>query len=1050
MLKKNTILFALYGLLLGLSFVMTGIIISYSFLHDMLGVYPLPLRLVLYILVAMVPTSLTIAGALAGQKQDRLEQQNAESQDFITRFASRERKLIQENAQRHNLEKILERGKREWESIFDAVQDAMLVADGHGRIIRCNRTATRLLQTSFDQLVNTQIDEILLGKHQDTSIRLVTLNGEVFIPVFGGWFDITHYPIEIDEENKGRIFVIRDITERKHSEAIIRQQKDYLQALINNSPVAIVTLDQIMSIQSCNSAFETMFGYTHGEVMGRNLDQLLAGHPWNGNGHSPEVPYSEQVMKGEPVKTIVQHHRKDGSMVDVEISGVPLSEEGRVTGVLWLFHDITELVQARRVAEQADRAKSEFLANMSHEIRTPMNGIIGMVELTLGTDVTDEQYDFLIGARESADALLNVLNDILDFSKIEAGQLQLEMIDFDLPNVVEGVAQASAARAEVKGLEMVSYVDPAVPALVKGDAGRLRQILVNLVENAIKFTEQGEVLIRTELVEAPGPTDRSVQDPEHPHVSIRFSISDTGIGIPPDRQQAIFERFVQADGSTTRRFGGTGLGLTISKQLSEMMGGKMGVESEAGKGSTFWFTVSFEKLPNQEHADQQDWADLRDIRVLVVDDNATNRRIFSRMLEGFGCQVSTVSSGLEVMPALFRGLLTNAPYRLVLVDMQMPVMDGEETLRTIRREPLTQDVKVVVLTSIGRRNELSGVNEMGCSGYLIKPIKQLQLRETLELVLSSKHGDIRLESKRRHRLVLPKSARSLHLLLAEDNEINQKMTRALLTRKGHNVDLAVNGLEAVNAARTTHYDLIFMDVQMPEMDGFEAALAIRKMEQGGELAGQHTPIIAMTAHALHGDRQRCIDAGMDDYVSKPLDPRKVFQALERWADSSLPPVAPESTNAAAHQLGNTQPIEIHRNGRAKPEKIEDEIPVEERYNDDVPLDIENALNRFGDDREFYYNLLRDFLHTLPVRLDEMRTALANGDTRTLSYLAHNLKGVSANFSARQLARLTAVLDEHCRVGDLEAARGLLAEVEIAVARLETSAADYMGKGEGIA
>ncbi len=1053
MLKKNTILFALCGLLLGLAFVMAGVIVTYSYMRDVLGVYPLELRVILYFLVALVPITLTAAGALAGQKQDRLEQMNAESQEFVTRFASRERKLIQENArlvqenaERHNLEKILERGKREWESIFDAVQDTILVADIHGRIIRCNRSATQLLQMPFDQLVNSQIDQILLGKHQETSIRLVTLKGEVFVPVIGRWLDITYYPIDIDEENKGTIFVIRDITERKHSEAIIRQQKDYLQTLINNSPVAIVTLDQSLNIQSYNPAFETMFGYPHDEMVGRNLDLLLEGNPGNGhgngNGHGPASSLSERVMKGQAVKTIVQRYRKDRTMVDVEIYGVPLVVEGNVNGVLWLFHDITELVQARRVAEQADRAKSEFLANMSHEIRTPMNGVIGMIELTLGTDVTDEQYDFLIGARESADALLNVLNDILDFSKIEAGQFQLETIDFDLPSVVEGVAQTSAARAEIKGLEMVSYVDPAVPAMVKGDPGRLRQILVNLVENAIKFTEHGEVLIRTELVE-----ETVSADPEHARVTVRFSVTDTGIGIPPERKQAIFERFVQADGSTTRRFGGTGLGLTISKQLAEMMGGEMGVESEPGKGSTFWFTVPFEKMPYQERADQPDWTDLHDVRVLVVDDNATNRRVFCRMLEGFGCQVSAVSSGLEVMPTLFRGLLTNAPYRLVLVDMQMPGMDGEETLRAIRREPLTQDVRVIVLTSIGRRNELSGVNEMGCSGYLVKPIKQLQLHETLELVLSSKRIDARAENKRRSRLALPKTTRSLHILLAEDNEINQKMTRALLTRKGHSVDLASNGLEAVEAAKTNRFDLIFMDVQMPQMDGFEAAQVIRKMEQDGDLAGQHIPIIAMTAHALHGDRQRCMDAGMDDYVSKPLDPRKVFQAIERWADSVPPAVVPETTNADTPKLGDTQPIAIHGNGKVKTEKVVEEKLAEDRYNDDVPLDLENALNRFSDDRDFYYNLLGDFLRSLPDRLNEMRTALANGDTRTLSYLAHNLKGVSANFSARQLARLSAVLDEHCRVGDLEAARGLMAEVEAAAGRLETCAAEQMEKGE---
>jgi CheY-like chemotaxis protein/HPt (histidine-containing phosphotransfer) domain-containing protein len=339
---------------------------------------------------------------------------------------------------------------------------------------------------------------------------------------------------------------------------------------------------------------------------------------------------------------------------------------------------------------------------------------------------------------------------------------------------------------------------------------------------------------------------------------------------------------------------------------------------------------------------------------------------------------------------------------------------------------------------------------MDCAGYLLKPIKQLQLRETLELALSSKRSDARTERRRRNQQVSPKPIRSLHILLAEDNEINQKMTRALLTRKGHFVDLACNGLEAVKAAKAYHYDLIFMDVQMPEMDGFEAAQAIRKLEQNGEMGRKHTPIIAMTAHALHGDRQRCIDAGMDDYVSKPLDPRKVFQALERWADVFIPEASlPLPGEANPARLGETQPLVIRPAKRARVEKSLIGTSFDDSYENDLPLDIENALNRFGDDKDFYYNLLGDFLRSLPMRLEEMRSALANGDTRTLSYLAHNLKGVSANFSAGQLARLTAVLDEHCRVGDLEAARGVMAEVEAAAVRLDTAAADLIGKGGGM-
>ena len=1051
--KKH--LYALYGFALGLILLLIGLGIPMVFLRDALALMDVRLRLPLAALLSLIPVVLTSFGWFIGQKQDYVERLNGETQQFIARFASRERKLLQENAQRYNLEKILERGKREWESIFDAVHDAVLVADSHGRIIRCNHAATKWLNTTFDQLVNTPIDQVVLGKHHDTAVRLVAMKGEVNIPSLGGWFDFTQYPIDIDEENRGTIFLVRDITENKRGEAIIRQQKDHLQALINNSPVGIVTLDREQKILSCNPAFEHVFGYSTGEVIGRNLDQLLVGeNPRPGSG---SLNYSARVMSGEAVRSIVQRRRKDGTTVDVEIAGVPLRVDDQPEGVLWMFHDITELAQARRAAEQADRAKSEFLANMSHEIRTPMNGVIGMIELTLGTDLEDEQYDFLIGARDSADALLNVLNDILDFSKIEAGQLTLETIDFELPSVVEGVAQTSANRAEIKGLEMLVFVDPAAPTYVKGDPGRLRQILVNLVENAIKFTEKGEILIRAEMVEDRG--DCAV---------LRFSVTDTGIGIPQERQNAIFERFVQADGSTTRRYGGTGLGLTISKQLAEMMDGEIGVESEAGKGSTFWFTVVAEKVYKAEAPRPQDWVDIHGSRVLIVDDNATNRRIFTRMLEGFGCEVTSVASGFDVMPVLFRGLLTNTPYRLVLIDMQMPGMDGVETLSAIRGEPLTQDVKVVVLTSMGRRNEINRVNELGGSGYLLKPIKQTQLREMLDMVLGPTMSEAQREENRRRsasRLQPPLPMRSLRILLAEDNEINQKMTRVMLTRQGHTVDLASNGTEVIEAYNRTRYDLIFMDVQMPEMDGFEAARAIRDLEDGV----RHTPIIAMTAHALHGDRQRCLDAGMDDYISKPLEPRKVFQAIDRWAFG----VAPRLTTGELRLAGNRAlyPSQSQNypgaNGSAVYTAPEEVIPQDltekltnmvlpqktaqkltERASadpfasgPDVALDVENSLSRFSDDRNFYYNLLDDFLRSLPARLAEMWSELGNGNAQNLSNLAHNLKGVSANFGAWQLARLASSLDERGRAGDLEAARPLMAQVEAAAEQLNIAAAE---------
>jgi PAS domain S-box-containing protein len=1040
--KKKTLRFAWYGFLFGLFLTLLGVLLVYGAFESVWSQLPNGFESGLIVLAILLPLGLAGAGALAGHDYDRLSGEYRKAQEFIDNFSERERKLIDENAQRYNLEKILERGKQEWESIFDAVQDAILVVDSHGRIIRCNRSATRLLHKPFDQLVNTSIEHVLLGAPQDTAIRLVSLHGEVQIPVLGGWYDITRYAIDLDEGNKGMIFTIRDVTERKNNEAIIRQQKDYLQALINHSPVAIVTLNKEQDILSCNPAFENMFGYHHDEVMGRSLDDLSTGVSEGSAAEaSPSLSgYSERVLGGESVKNLVQRRRKDGTVIDLEILGVPMVVDGQITGILWLMHDITELMQARRAAEQADRAKSEFMANMSHEIRTPMNGIIGMIELTLGTQLSDEQYDFLTGARESADALLSVLNDILDFSKIEAGQLQLETIDFELLNVVEGVAQGSAARAESKGLELTSYVDANVPVSVRGDPGRLRQILVNLVENAIKFTEHGEVLVRIEPVQE-----------ENQRNILRFEVSDTGIGIPEERCQAIFDRFVQADGSTTRRYGGTGLGLAISKQLVEMMGGEIGVNSEVGHGSTFWFTLPLQKAQVSQPVAAAAPANLQDFRVLIVDDNATNRRIFSRMLENFGYQVTAIASGQEVLPTLFRALLTKEPYQLILLDMQMPGMDGEQTLQMIRREPLTQDVKVVVLTSMGRRNELDRVIELGVSGYLLKPIKQYQLRETLESIFVGKKGSSRqmVTYTSGNPATTRDDGQPVHLLLVEDNVINQKMARALLTRQGYQVDLAGNGMEAVTVARSGGYDLIFMDVQMPDMDGFEATRLIRE-EEGSQ---RHTPIIAMTAYALHGDRQRCLDAGMDDYVSKPLDPRKVIQTIQRWTDGGI------QEEASPQDVEANTPTGQNGTGSlpAQPvEKIIQKPPVPPAGSSNgmqqktaVPLAVERALDRFSNDRDFYYNLLEEFLLSLPDRLSEMKVSLEKGEAQNLSYLAHNLKGVSANFGADELSQLSAALDESCRSGDLVAARRLTVEIEAAAARLSKFVANQTNKGEEV-
>ncbi len=488
----------------------------------------------------------------------------------------RDSELRLENAERIKLERILERGKQEWEGIFDAVQDAIIVSDASGIIIRCNDTATQLLHKRFDELVNYPIDQIVLGQKEYHDLTIREAFGETYLGETGQWFDLTRYPLNFGEDHSGTITILRDITERKRVEAIIAHQNEYLQTLINNSPVAILTTDLNRSVTSCNPAFSTLFGYSEQETLGKKFDLMIVNEALA----SEAIVMADMVMKSEWVKGITQRLNKNGSLLDVEISGVPLNFNNELIGALWIYHDITELMQARRLAEAADRAKSEFLANISHEIRTPMNGIMGMLDLTLGTELSDEQYSFQVAARDSAEALLNTLNSVLDFSKIEAGQLQLEQIPFDLTAVVEGVVQTLANHSIAKAIELLSFVDPKVPPRLKGDPSRLRQILLNLVGNAIKFTEVGEVLLRAE-----------VENLDDDGVEIQFAVKDTGIGIPADRQQVIFERFVQADGSTTRQYGGTGLGLTISKELVEMMGGMVKVESVPNRGSTFSFLL---------------------------------------------------------------------------------------------------------------------------------------------------------------------------------------------------------------------------------------------------------------------------------------------------------------------------------------------------------------------------------------------------------------------------------------------------------------------------
>jgi signal transduction histidine kinase/CheY-like chemotaxis protein len=713
---------------------------------------------------------------------------------------------------------------------------------------------------------------------------------------------------------------------------------------------------------------------------------------------------------------------QNGRQVWVLTNKVPLRDRrDRIIGTMGISHDITDrrlaeqeldrqakelrrtnaaLEQFAKAADAASRAKGEFLANMSHEIRTPLNGVIGMTELALETELTREQREYLETVRFSAESLLSVINDILDFSKIEAGKVELEAVDFDLRECMETSLKTLALRADEKGLELLCEVSPDVPELLRGDPNRLRQIVLNLVGNAIKFTHEGEVALKVEIAGS--------HDGRH---KLHFIVSDTGVGIPPEKLDSVFESFSQADTSTTREYGGTGLGLTISRRLVEIMGGRIWVESEFGKGSAFHITVELERgeevavVRNTEPAQP---GVLQGTSVLVVDDNRTNRRILEGLLTNWGMKPTLASDGDLALAALQAAREKGHPFQLILADMHMPRMDGFELIERVESKENSRTAAIMMLTSGGHRNDAARCEHLGVAAYLLKPVRRAELREAIERVLGAiTENRQEISATERTRQERRDVNSALSVLLAEDNDVNQKLATRLLEKRGHRVAVAANGRQALDALRQARYDLVLMDVQMPEMDGIQATAALRASEKG---TGRHQPVIAMTALVMQGDRERCLAVGMDGYLTKPIRPRALDEVLENYiAQKKQSNTGFEGAPKTSAQPSPTSELE--------------------------PVDGRELLKRVGDDREFLTELVNLFREEGPKQLGKIKTALEKKDAAEVLRGAHSLRGTLANLAARSAADLTAGIEHAAKSEDLPRAEVALQSLELEMARV---------------
>lgn len=938
-------------------------------------------------------------------------------------------------------------------SLVENIPDAVFFKDLEGRFVRVNRAMANDAGIDDPAFFNGKTDaEIWSGQLPDEAgdderriiaTGIPVLNKEERPMVRGGrerWVLVTKMPLR-DESGEiiGTFGVAREITKQKLAEKRLRESETRFRLLVEHAPDAIVMLDvDAGRFVDANAHAETLFGLPREEITRCHPVQLSP--PIQPSGETSEDvarAMIESAMTGERMVFDWVHRNAAGEDVPCEVRLVPLPGENSkllqasITDISMrkqAEQDLTdardaaqvtsrELRRARDLAEEANRAKNDFLANMSHEIRTPMNAVIGMTELVLDTELEPSQRDYLQTVAESAESLMSIINQVLDFSKIEAGKLELDIVDFDIRDEVGKTLKSLGLRAHANHIELTWHVDPEVPRWLSGDASRLRQTLVNLIGNAIKFTEGGEVNVNV-----------GVESQIGPDLVLRFCVRDNGIGIPTDKVHSIFSAFEQVDTSTTRAYGGTGLGLAITARIVEAMGGDITVESELGKGSKFFFTVAMQ-LGEGDHQEKKTLA-LRNAHVLLVDDNSSNRLNLLELLSGEGMIIDAVGNGMDALRFLEDRAERDKSLPMLVCDLNSREMDGFELVRQLRQRDQLNDIRVILLTPSGRLGDVERCEELDVDMQLIKPVKHSEVLDAISGAMGLSVATI--DSDRAAQAEQFKQLPPMKILLVEDGKTNQTMAVGLLTKWGHYVELAENGIDAIAKWRDQTFDVILMDVQMPVMDGLDATREIRELEDGQ----RHVPIVAMTAHALKGDRQRCLDAGMDDYVSKPIRKHELFRSLSRLCsstamptDSTPSPVDPRPAEGRAIEESSAlrSDGDLVANGSDSPGECESSRPL-------VVINWEEAIRILGD-HEFHCSLLESAIGEISDLRPKLEKALQAADKTTAHRLAHTIKGAARAVVAERTTEVAAAVERAASDGQLDVAIGLLPKLSQSIDEL---------------